>query len=174
MGGIITAKLLTTHPERLLSATLGGHGGLREGENSEFFEALASSLEQGKGMGPLIAALTPAGRPKPSAEQIAAINAALGKTNDQKALAAVIRSFKDLAIVPDKLESNQVPTLALIGELDPLKKGVDALQGHMPNLTTVVIEGADHMNAVTNPVFIKSLTEFLDRQSSKGKSRKAA
>src|SRR5262249_28102044 len=84
MGGIITAKLLTTHPDRLLSATLGGRGGLRAGENSEFFEALASSLEQGKGMGMLIAALTPPGRPKPSAEQIAAINAALGKTNDER------------------------------------------------------------------------------------------
>src|SRR5262249_22237700 len=123
--------------------------------------------------GILIAALTPPGRPKPSEEQIAAINAMLGKTNDQKALAAVVRGFKELAIVPDKLEKNEVPTLALIGKLDPLKRGVDALQGHMSNLTTVVIEGADHMNAVTNPVFVKSLSEFLDQQSSKAKLRKA-
>jgi pimeloyl-ACP methyl ester carboxylesterase len=173
MGGIITAKLLTTHPDRLLSATLGGHSGIREGDPTQFYEELATSLEQGKGMGPLIVRLTPAGRPKPSAEQIAVINAMLAKANDEKALAAVVRGFNGLAIAPEKLEKNQVPTLALIGELDPLKKGVDALQGHMGNLKTVVIAGADHMTAVGNPAFIKSLSEFLAEHSSTGKLKKA-
>ena len=63
MGGMITAKLLTTHPDRLLSATLGGHGGLRDDGPRQFYDELASSLEQGKGFGLLIAALTP---PPPS------------------------------------------------------------------------------------------------------------
>src|SRR5215471_4661597 len=31
MGATITCKLLVTHPDRLLSVTLGGSGGLREG-----------------------------------------------------------------------------------------------------------------------------------------------
>src|SRR5438093_9961355 len=30
MGGVITLKLLVSHPGRLLSATLGGHGGIKE------------------------------------------------------------------------------------------------------------------------------------------------
>jgi len=173
MGAIITAKLLVMHPDRLLTATLGGSGGIREGAPTVFFDQLASSLEQGKGMGMLIEALTPAGRPKPSAERIAAINAALAQSNDPKALAAVVRSFKDLGVAPAKLEINQVPTLALIGDLDPLKTGVDALKGHMGNLKIVVIEGADHMTAVTSPVFIKSLSEFLAQNSSAGKLKKA-
>jgi pimeloyl-ACP methyl ester carboxylesterase len=172
MGAIITAKLLTTHPDRLLSATLGGHGGIPENRPTEFYEQLASSLEQGKGMGPLIVALTPAGRPKPTAEQIEAINAVLTKTNDQKALAAVVRGFKDLAVSSEKLEKNQVPTLALIGELDPLKQGVDALQGHMGNLKTVVIAGADHMTAVGSSEFKKNLMKFL-AQLSTGDLKKA-
>jgi pimeloyl-ACP methyl ester carboxylesterase len=173
MGGIIAAKLLTTHPDRLLSATLGGHGGLHEGEDAAFFDELASSLEQGKGMGPLIARLTPPGKPQPSAEQMAMANAMLKKTNDEKALAAVVRGFRELMIVPDKLDSNQVPTLALIGEIDPLKRGVDALRGHMANLKIVVIKGADHMTAISNPAFIKSLSEFLAEHSSGQKLRKA-
>ncbi len=173
MGAIITAKLLTTHPDRLLSATLGGHSGIRDDSRNQFYDELATSLEQGKGFGPLIEVLTPAGRPKPSAEQIEAINAGLMKSNDPKALAAVVRGFPGLIIATDKLKSNEVPTLALIGELDPLKKGVDALQEGMANLKVVVIPGADHMTAVSNPEFIKSLTEFLARHKANGELKKA-
>ena len=173
MGAIITAKLLVTHPDRLLSATLGGHSGLRDDSRAQFYEELATSLEQGKGFGPLITVLTPAGRPKPTSEQVAVVNAALTKTNDCKALAAVVRGFHELVIAPEKLEKNQVPTLALIGELDRLKKGVDALQGHMANLKVVVIPGADHMTAVSSPEFLKGLGEFLAQHRSTAKVRKS-
>jgi pimeloyl-ACP methyl ester carboxylesterase len=173
MGAIITAKLLATHPDRFLSATLGGHGGIRDGRRSQFYEELATSLEQGKGFGPLIIALTPADHPKPSAEQIAAINTRLSSSNDSKALAAVLRSLSELAVAPEQLKKNKVPTLALIGELDPLKPGVDALQGEMANLKVVIIPGADHVTAVSNPVFIKSLSEFLARHRSSGQLKKA-
>jgi pimeloyl-ACP methyl ester carboxylesterase len=173
MGAIITAKLLATHPDRLLSATLGGHSGIRDASRNQFYDQLAESLEQGKGFGPLIVALTPAGRPKPSPEQIAVINAGLSKSNDPKALAAVVRAFTELAVPPEKLKTNQVPALALIGELDPLKKGVDALQKEMANLKVVVISGADHVTAVSSPEFIKSLSEFLARHRSAGSLKKA-
>jgi pimeloyl-ACP methyl ester carboxylesterase len=167
MGAIITEKLLVTHPDRLLTATLGGHGGIRDDSRSQkFFDELATSLEQGKGFGPLIVALTPPGSPKPSPEQIEAINAGISKGNDTKALAAVARGFPGLTVAPEKLKANQVPTLALIGELDPLKKGVDELQGTMANLKIVAIPGADHVTAVGNPDFIKGLTDFLAQQSS--------
>ncbi len=175
MGGMITAKLLETHPDRLLSATLGGHGGIREDDDSrsQFYDELATSLEQGKGFGPLLAALTPAGRPKPTPEQIEAINAGLMKANDVQALAAAVRGFPGLAFDPKKLKTNDVPTLAVIGELDPLKKGVDMLQKDMTDLKVVVIPGADHMTAVSNPMFIKSLTEFLARHRASGELKKA-
>ena len=48
-------------------------------------------------------------------------------TNDQKALAAVIRGMPELAVTEEKLKANKMPTLALIGELDPLKAGVDEM-----------------------------------------------
>jgi pimeloyl-ACP methyl ester carboxylesterase len=173
MGGIITAKLLATHPDRLLTATLGGHGGIHVGTPTDFYEKLASSLEQGKGMGPLIERLTPPGRPKPTAEQMEMINRMLAKSNDEKALAAVVRAFGDLTIDPQKLEANQVPTLAIIGELDPLKSSVDALKERMGNLKVVVIDGADHMTAVANPKFFKSLSEYLEQNSSERRLKKA-
>jgi pimeloyl-ACP methyl ester carboxylesterase len=169
MGAMITSKLLTTHPDRILSATLGGSGGLREGRDLTFFNQLAESLEQGRGMGTLIEALTPPGRPKPTAEQLEAINTMLTLMNDTKALAAVARGFKELAVAEGKLKANRVPTLALIGGDDPLKAGVDALRGVMANLEVVVIENTDHLTAFSSPEFVKGLRGFLAKHSAAGK-----
>jgi pimeloyl-ACP methyl ester carboxylesterase len=174
MGAMITAKLIATHPDRLLTATLGGSGGLREGADPTFFNQLADSLEQGRGMGALIEGLTPPGRPKPTPEQIEAINTILTLMNDTKALAAVSRGFKDLQVPNAKLKSNKVPTLALIGADDPLKRGVDDLGGRMENLQIVVIDNSDHMTAFTKPEFIKSLRAFLDRHRISDKAKAPA
>jgi pimeloyl-ACP methyl ester carboxylesterase len=171
MGGTIACKLLVTHPERLLTATLGGSGGIREGAVPARYSVLAESLEQGKGFGPLIEALTPAGRPKLTDEQIKVVNERLSAANDTKALAAVIRGMKDLAVSDDQLKANKVPTLALIGEIDPLKKGVDELKGRLANLDVVVIDGADHITAFIRPEFHERLKEFLDSHRRQPKAR---
>jgi pimeloyl-ACP methyl ester carboxylesterase len=118
----------------------------------------------------LIEALTPPGRPKPTAEQIEAINTMLTLMNDTKALAAVLRGFKGLAVADEKLKSNRVPTLALIGSDDPLKPGVDALNGQMTNLEVVVIKDTDHMTAFASPDFAKSLRAFLAKHSTATKA----
>jgi pimeloyl-ACP methyl ester carboxylesterase len=81
--------------------------------------------------------------------------------NDPKALAAVARSFPAFAVPEEKLRANKVPTLALIGEIDPLKAGVDRLDGVMANLKIVVIPGANHMTAFTHPDFVSNLKTFL-------------
>lgn len=174
MGAMITSKLVATHPDRLLSATLGGSGGLREGRDATFFNQLAESLEQGRGMGTLIEALTPPGRPKPSKEQLDAINTMLTLMNDTKALAAVARGFKELGVAEDKLKANRVPTLALVGGDDPLKQGVDALDGVMANLNIVVIKDTDHMTAFSSPEFVEGLREFLGKHAARTRGKAAA
>jgi hypothetical protein len=60
-----------------------------------------------------------------------------------------------------KLKDNKVPALALIGELDPLKKGFDLLEGNVPNLKIVVIKGAGHLDAFRKEQFISELKSFL-------------
>lgn len=166
MGGFITNKLLSQHPERFLTATLGGAGWSKEGDGaSELMEPLAQSLEEGNGITPLIIALTPPGRPQPTDNELNLINQMVMATNDPKALAAAIRGMQNLRVPQEKLEANEVPTLALIGEVDPLKVGVDALQEVMPNLQVVVIDKADHMTAIGNPKFIDSLKGFLVNHS---------
>jgi pimeloyl-ACP methyl ester carboxylesterase len=161
MGAVITLKLLAAHPDRFLTATLGGHGGIKEGADTSFYDKIADSLDQGKGLGLMIARLTPPGQQPPTPEQVKQINAMLLANNDPKALAAVARGFKELMVSWDKLEANQVPTLVLVGDQDPLKKGVDELKGKMSNLTITLIKDAHHGDAFGRPEFIKTLREFL-------------
>lgn len=166
MGGFITAKLLTLHPDRVASAVLGGAGWSRPGDElNGFLDTLAKSLEEGKGIAPLIAHLTPAGQAPPTEEQINTINAMILLGNDPKALAAVARGMKNLAVSEEQLKANKVPTLAVIGELDPLKAGVDALEGVMSDVSVVVLPGDDHMTAVRDPKFVEALKGFLAKQT---------
>jgi pimeloyl-ACP methyl ester carboxylesterase len=174
MGAMITSKLLATHPERFLTATLGGSGGLREGGDVRFFDQLADSLEQGRGMGLLIEGLTPPGRPKPTAEQIEAINTMLTLMNDTKALAAVARGFGELGVSEASLKANRVPTLALIGADDPLKRGVDEVATLMKDLEVVVIDDTDHLTAFSSPEFVKALRGFLVKHSIEEKRKAGA
>jgi pimeloyl-ACP methyl ester carboxylesterase len=164
MGGFMTIKLLASHPERMLSATTGGAGYSKD-LDEKFMNELADSLDTGKGIGPLLIRLTPEGDPKPTEEQLQAINKLLLSINDTKALAAVIRGMKGLAVTEDDLKNSKVPILALIGDKDPLKKGVDEMKVHTPDLEVIEIKGADHMNAFGRPEFIKGLKDFLAKHS---------
>ena len=166
MGGFITGKLIATHPDRLISATLGGAGWEKPNDESmSFMKELAESMEAGKGIGPLIIRLTPEGSPKPTEEQLSGINTMIMLTNDQKALAAVIRGMPEFAVTEENLKANKTPTLALIGALDPLKAGVDEMKPVMANLKVVVIDNADHMTAFTKPEFLGELKPFLAANS---------
>jgi pimeloyl-ACP methyl ester carboxylesterase len=53
----------------------------------------------------------------------------------------------------------------LIGEKDLLKKDVDRLNGLMPNLKIVVIPKANHLTAPSDPLFKKSIKDFLAENS---------
>ena len=162
MGGFMTNYLVTHYPQRVLTATLGGAGWRRPNdERSNVLDQLAESLDAGKGISPLIELLTPAGKPKPSEEQLAAINQMVLLMNDPKALAACVRGLEGVSVTEAELKANKVPTLALIGGEDPLKVGVDEMAGVMPNLKIEVIDGADHMNAFSRPEFIDGLKGFL-------------
>jgi pimeloyl-ACP methyl ester carboxylesterase len=166
MGGFMTNYLVTHYPERVLTATLGGAGWRRPNDNRlDVLNQLAESLDAGKGITPLIEVLTPPGKPKPSDEQLAAINQMVLLMNDPKALAACIRGLEGVSVTESELKANKVPVLALIGGDDPLKLGVDEMSGVMPNLKIQIIDGADHMNAFSRPEFIDGLRAFLTAHS---------
>ncbi len=166
MGGFMTEALLTEHPKRVITATLGGAGWSdpKDQTQANMLNQLADSLEQGKGIGPLLVALNPVGAPPPTPQAIEMTSKMFLSANDPLALAAVARAHMPPASEA-KIRANKVPTLALIGELDPLKAGVDQLKIMMPKLTVVVIPGANHLTAFANPLFLSSLKSFLAEHS---------
>jgi hypothetical protein len=80
--------------------------------------------------------------------------------NDPKALAACIRGMRKLTVTEEQLRANKVPALALIGEEDPLKVGVDEMAQVMSNLSVDVLEG-DHMTAFRTVEFVGGMKGFL-------------
>ena len=163
MGGGIALQLITSFPDRFQCAVLGGAGWRRPGDPlGGMMTKLAESLEQGKGITPLILALNPVGHPPPTEEQIAASNQRLMATNDPLALAAVIRGgAANRPITEDRLRANQVPTLAVVGEIDPVKASVDAMKGVMSNLEVKVLPGKDHLSAVADPALATAIHDFF-------------
>ncbi|HTU90194.1 MAG TPA: alpha/beta hydrolase [Gemmataceae bacterium] len=165
MGAIITGKLMATHPDRLLSATLAGAGPIPEGAKlPKFVDKLADSLEEGKGLGPLLDKLNASGKSQLSQGTIKVISRSLVGENG-KTLAAVVRSWKTLRVRKEQLQANKVPTLALVGSNDPLKKNIDLVQDDLANLKVVVIEGTNHFSTYYNPKFKHNLIKFLDEHT---------
>lgn len=160
MGGFITLKLVTTAPERLLSAVLGGAGWRSPADSDPVTEALAISLENGEGIGPLLDALTPEGQTM-SEEQKRFTNQMVLASNDPLALAAVIRGMGALGVPEAALAKIEVPILAVVGAIDPLAAGVDALAERLPGLVIERIDGADHMTALASPILRESIFQFL-------------
>jgi pimeloyl-ACP methyl ester carboxylesterase len=167
MGAMIAGNLMVRHPERLLSVTLGGAGVLRKGVPTAFFDSLAESLEKEKSIAPLIEFLTPAGQAKPTPQQMKTNNTLIGLTNDFAALAAVVRSWKDMAVSDEQLKANKVPVEGIVGDRDPLKQPLDELKGVLAGLEIVVVPGGDHMNTFAKPEFTQALRSFLGKNAVK-------
>jgi pimeloyl-ACP methyl ester carboxylesterase len=164
MGGFITAKLVTTHPERVISAVIGGAGWSRPEDDHTVIEATAKSLEEGHGIAPLMKALTPAGV-RYDEQQSKVRNQMVMAANDPQALACCIRGLLNLTVPREALVNNKVPTLAIVGEKDPLKRGVDALDGVMSNLKVIVVKGGDHITTFRSSQFLDAVTDFLAAHS---------
>ncbi len=164
MGATITNNLILIHPDRVISATLGGAAAPLQGAGEpNFDDEFAQDIESGKGITRLAQFLTPPGRPLPTEEQMKAINAGFYGRNDAKALAAVIRSLRALNVPEAKAQANEIPVLALIGSLDPLTGRVEKMGAKLKGMSTIVIDGADHMNTPGRPEFAKELMAFLEK-----------
>jgi pimeloyl-ACP methyl ester carboxylesterase len=177
MGGGIALEVLMDHPDRVLTATVGGFGISTAQDEKAMVNDLADSLEKGKGFGPLLIAITPADQPKPSEEHIKAVDAILLSFNDPKALAACMRGFKgetelSIATVVKKVKKANRPILALVGENDPFKPGVDELKKQVPETQLTVIKGSDHVSTIMDPAFLKDMQKFLAEHKRKGEEGK--
>lgn len=166
MGGFITANLVARHPDRVVSAVIGAAGWYQNPEpHFALLDKIGDSLEAGTGITPLLIKLTPEGQPAPTKEVLKAASLMVMLMNDPKALAAAIRGMRGLVVDRKELEENKIPTVAIVGSIDPLKDGVDEMAAVMNNLELVVIDGADHMTAIGNPELLGTIQEHLKKHS---------
>ena len=162
MGGFLTLDLVTRHPNRFITATIGG-AGFRDQNPPGAMDDLIASLERGEGITPLIERLTPAGQPPPDAAQLEAINNLVLATNDPMALAAVLRGLDGLGPNEDAVRAIEVPLLAAVGDLDPLRAAAERLKELLPAVELHLIEGRDHMTAMADPAFVAAIRDFIIR-----------
>ena len=161
MGGLITNRFRADHPDRLLSATLGGFGWMNADSPLADANGLADSIAASD-LGPLLAALTP-GAPAPPPQRRAATTSAIPNA---AAIAAVVRGFPDIdSHTAESLGANQVPTLAMVGDQDALARDVRAMGAVMSNLEVLELGGANHLTAQGDPRFLEKLLAFLDEHS---------
>ena len=165
MGAFIAAKLVVTHPERVASVVLGGSGPLLEDSMElAFMESLGRSLHSGKGVEPLILAMTPPGHPAPTAEQIEQANQMILANQDQQALAQAALGHNQLTVTQAGLEANQVPALLIVGGDDPQKASVEVTHEMMAKSRLVVLDGLDHISTETSPQFLSNIQTFLQAE----------
>jgi pimeloyl-ACP methyl ester carboxylesterase len=145
LGGIIIAKLLTTHPERFASAVLGGaaYRRSRSQRADEANEAAAREVEGGIYRA-LIVSTAATDEPPPGEDAIRARSREIAGSNDVRAHAALMRARRALLVTDADFAAVRVPTLALVGAADPALPRVEAMRKVLPDLHVQVVPGTAH------------------------------
>ena len=147
MGARISAFLAILFPERVQSITLGGLGiGLVDGMGD--WDAIAAAL----------LTETPESIRDPRG---AAFRKFADQTrSDRRALAACIARSREL-VTHEQISNLDTPALIAVGTKDDIGGSPHALAGLMQNAVALDIPGRDHMLAVGDRFFKKSVLEFL-------------
>ena len=163
----MTAKAVTMYPERFITMTLGGNSGERSVTEAtkKGYEAAAVDLEKNGSFRNLILSIAPTDEPKPTEEAIRLDSAERVKVNDPLALAALYRGRSGFLVTDAQMAALRVPALAVVGTVDSAITGVRELQGVMPSLKIVFIDGAAHTapgrDARARPEFVGAIREFI-------------
>jgi pimeloyl-ACP methyl ester carboxylesterase len=168
LGGNITTILMTTHPNRFLSATLLA-GGPRFDYPAELIaadELEASEREKDCTSRSFIARLSPPGSPPIADDEFKKLvdTCMANKSFDRFAIAAYLRSKPDLIVAESAVSATRMPVLGIGGSIDPNLTLVRNVQRLRPDMKVVIIENATHMGptrAQNRPEFIKAVREFL-------------
>src|SRR5262245_1250594 len=145
LGGIVAAKLLTTHPERLLSAVLGAAAYRRAQSERADREAEAAAREIEAGLyRALVVSTAPTDEPALTEELIRNRSAAIVAVNDKHAHAALMRARRALLGTDAEIAAVRIPTVASVGSADPQLPRVQAMQSKWPGLIVEIVPGATH------------------------------
>jgi pimeloyl-ACP methyl ester carboxylesterase len=145
LGGIILAKLLTTHPQRFTSVVLGGAAYRRSqsAEADQAADAAAREIEAGIYRA-LVVSTAPTDEPPPDEHAILSRSREISQGSDLRAHAALMRSRRPLVVTDGEIAKVRVPTLAVVGSADPALPRVKAMQKRWPGLEVEVVAEATH------------------------------
>jgi pimeloyl-ACP methyl ester carboxylesterase len=166
LGAIIAGRLVTRHPDRLISVTYVGQLPFRDitSDLGKFAEASARELESDVPFRSLALALQAPGAKPPTDDEMRKMMAPLVAANDVKALAAMWRGFTTLLTPDAALAAVKVPMIVLIGSEDQSAAGVPALVRAQPHIRSVIVPGAQHggeQGVMRRPEFMSTLRKFL-------------
>ena len=167
LGGIIIAKLLTTHPERFMSALIGGaaYRRSRSARADQANEAAAREVEAGIYRA-LIVSTAATDEPRPGEEAIHARSREIAGSNDVHAHAALMRARRALLVSDAEIAAVRVPTLALVGGADPALLRVQAMREFWQDLHVQVVPGATHPTVherglPRRPEFVQAIRRWI-------------
>lgn len=172
-GAFIAAKVAATHPKRVISVTYGGQTPIiaEDMKPTDFSEtdAFYKVVNSGKDLGEYIISITPSDKPKPTAEQAAAIAKYFYGGKDVKAFALAGNSFKELKVTAKQLKKCKAPILFIHGgnESDFVKNKVANARRALGRGEVFVVEGGDHMTTLIQPSFATALSKFLQSVKSR-------
>ena len=166
LGGIIAGRLATLHPDRLISVVYIASLPLREGDTAmeTFATESFTELESDLPFKSLMIRLQPPGSKPPSDDEIRKAVAPLVAANDVKALAALWRGYQALAVTNQQLARVRVPSIVIVGSEDTNALGVPELNKTVPQIRTVVVQGAQHggpEGVMRRAEFMAALRPFL-------------
>ena len=145
LGGIILAKLLTTHPARFTSAVLGGAAYRRSQSEDADRETEAAAREIEAGIyRALVVSTAPTDEPPPDEDAIRRRSREISRDSDLLAHAALMRARRALLVTDAEIAAVRLPALAVVGSADPAAPRVKAMQKRWPGLEVEVVDGAAH------------------------------
>lgn len=155
MGGDITMALLTSHPDRVERAFVGGGGGLQQGdwgyEEYGFFADQLDGLEPGVSIAEAAFGVADLG------ESTNMVN-----DNDAQALSAAFAGMQDLVIPESAYRSNEVPVLLWSGSEDRYLPLSEAAYRVGSNMELRVVDGLGHTDVVSAPELVSDIMHFLN------------
>lgn len=165
LGGYVTLKLAAMHPDRLLSASVLGAGwqdphDARGKAAFAAFAEIAEQLEAGRGVDP-IATMFGEGDHQPTVWHRMQVRLVTRFLGDKKALAAMLRNVRGLAVQRAEVAAIKTPLLVVCGERDPNYTSAVNLREAHPACTFVLVPGRSHPGTAMSSELRDALFEFL-------------
>jgi pimeloyl-ACP methyl ester carboxylesterase len=158
MGALIAANVVDRYPNRVSTAALVAGPFWDEAQMIAESKRWTTDLENGAGLTNFALWLLPGITP-----QVAAMtNAGMLKANDLPSLTESMRALPKLKITG--LKKNGDKALLIAGTVDPLFPTSTAFARRSPGSKMVEVQGANHVNVITNAEAVKAMTAHLHSQ----------